>query len=441
MKLSFKHHSQWAIPSPLSHLLHRRTPFGSYVVPPSPMTARGTSPPGAHFGSPSEMRVFEWPQGTCLGNLVCAKLQLGQLSLLAPPAFAGHAVQKALSATQQSASPSCHLTTPCVMSAAVPHASPARTLSGRPSPFLVASASPGAPPPMLLGGGMTAGMCFLLSLQTRFGQGLRSCALVSRAVRCQHNHAVLPSCTQAAYPLPSQLPALPSQQPQAAAPPTSCCPPPARPRPLMTSTVGCRRGRTGQNWAGMIRGKPGVSAGVCGCCPWCVKLTLCSPPASSYECPRAHPPLPDPSPATQPPSWPLSLAWARATPAAAASNASSSAGGGTGRFSVGSPPVSLYTGSCLASALLAPRRTGTCTLPGTMHYGSSAQLVLPHFCPPQARPSGGSTSPGREPSSPVFGGGSGGPPHTALDTITEQPSGPVPEGKSSVPVEKKDSGA
>ena len=59
----------------------------------------------------------------------------------------------------------------------------------------------------------------------------------------------------------------------------------------------------------------------------------------------------------------------------------------------------------------------------------------------QARPGGGSTTPGRDPSSPVFGSGSGGQLHTALDTITEQPSGPVPEGKSSVPAEKKDSGA
>lgn len=40
---------------------------------------------------------------------------------------------------------------------AVPHASPARTLSGRPSPFLVASASPAAPPPILLGSGAMTG--------------------------------------------------------------------------------------------------------------------------------------------------------------------------------------------------------------------------------------------------------------------------------------------
>lgn len=56
---------------------------------------------------------------------------------------------------------------------------------------------------------------------------------------------------------------------------------------------------------------------------------------------------------------------------------------------------------------------------------------------------GGGTSPGHDPTSPVFAaGGSGGSAgaHTALDTITEQPSGPVPEGKGSAAEGRKDSG-
>ncbi|PRW57674.1 Pyruvate kinase [Chlorella sorokiniana] len=194
-------------------IISNRTPFGQYVVPPSPMTARGASIPGPHFGSP------------------------------------------------------------------MPHASPARTLSGRPSPFLVASAAPAAPPPMVLGGGMPGG-------------GGTSHFLLSTASEAQAFDD------------------------------------------FSAAQLAAEFGHVG----GGTR---------------------------------------------------------------SASNASSTGGGGTGRFSAGSAPG----------------------LPG-------------------------GASPGHDPSSPVLGGGAsiftaagGGTPHTALDPITEQPSGPVLEGKGSAPVDKKDAGA
>lgn len=56
------------------------------------MTARGPSTPGALFGSPSEMLATWLDAGDAL---MCVKVQLSQLSRLAPTAFAGHAGQKA----------------------------------------------------------------------------------------------------------------------------------------------------------------------------------------------------------------------------------------------------------------------------------------------------------------------------------------------------------
>ena len=117
-------------------------------------------------------------------------------------------------------------------------------------------------------------------------------------------------------------------------------------------------GRTGLGCSGEGQGSAGVLSGLC---LWCGRTLQCSPPASlpcctSRPCPPAPPvPFTCHAAAQLAAEFGMSAGHSGSGGVRSASNASSSAGGGTGRFSVGSPPVSLLVvaPACrLASAVL-----------------------------------------------------------------------------------------